>query len=69
MKGRALLDGVRGAPPNDIAALVAVMVALSDLATDLGDAIEEIDLNPVIVHSQGAGVTVVDALIVKRVEV
>ncbi len=69
VKGRALLDGVRGAPPNDIAALVAVMVALSDLATDLGDAIEEIDLNPVIVHSQGAGVTVVDALIVKRVEV
>ena len=27
--------------------------------------IEEIDLNPVIVHPQGQGLTVVDALIVK----
>jgi len=28
--------------------------------------IEEIDLNPVIVHPEGQGLTVVDALIVKR---
>jgi hypothetical protein len=29
------------------------------------DAIEEIDLNPVIVHPQGQGLTVLDALITK----
>ena len=35
---------------------------------DGGDAIAEIDLNPVIVHPAGQGLTVVDALIVKRSE-
>ena len=66
LKGRALLDGVRGAPAADIAALVDVMVALSDIATDHLDDIDEIDLNPVIVHRGGEGVSVVDALIIKR---
>ena len=33
---------------------------------DHADAIAEIDLNPVIVHPVGEGLTVVDALIVKQ---
>ncbi len=64
LKGAALLDGVRGAPPSDRAALAELMVALSRFAHDHRDAIAEIDLNPVIVHDQG--LTVVDALIVKN---
>jgi len=43
-----------------------LIAALSRFAADHGDLIEEIDLNPVIVHAQGQGLTVVDALIVKR---
>ena len=39
---------------------------ISRFAADHGDLIEEIDLNPVIMHEQGQGLTVVDALIVKR---
>ncbi|HVB15396.1 MAG TPA: acetate--CoA ligase family protein [Stellaceae bacterium] len=66
IKGAALLDGVRGARPADKAALAALMVALSRFAADHADAIAEIDLNPVIVHPAGEGLTVVDALIVKR---
>jgi acyl-CoA synthetase (NDP forming) len=66
LKGAALLDGVRGAPPADRAALAELMGALSRFAADHADLIEEIDLNPVIVHAQGQGLTVVDALIVKR---
>jgi acetate---CoA ligase (ADP-forming) len=66
LKGAALLDGVRGAPPADIAALIELMASLSRFAADHADLIEEIDLNPVIVHAQGQGLTVVDALIVKR---
>jgi acetate---CoA ligase (ADP-forming) len=66
LKGAALLDGVRGAPPADRAALVELIVNLSRFAAEHRDAIEEIDLNPVIVHQQGQGLTVVDALIVKR---
>ena len=66
LKGAALLDGVRGAPPADRAALIELMASLSRFAADHADLIEEIDLNPVIIHAQGQGRTVVDALIVKR---
>jgi acyl-CoA synthetase (NDP forming) len=66
LKGAALLDSVRAAPPADRAALVELMTKLSRFAADHADLIEEIDLNPVIVHPEGQGLTVVDALIVKR---
>jgi hypothetical protein len=42
------------------------MARLSQFVADHGEAIAEIDLNPVIVHPRGEGVSVVDALIVKR---
>ena len=63
---RALLDGVRGAKPADKTALAALMVALSRFAADHADQIAEVDLNPVIVHEAGAGLSVVDALIVRQ---
>ncbi|MCB1740587.1 MAG: acetate--CoA ligase family protein, partial [Gammaproteobacteria bacterium] len=66
LKGRALLDGVRGEPPADVAALVRAMVALSAFAADFADRIDEIDLNPVLVHPEGQGLTLADALLVKR---
>ncbi|MFZ3236955.1 MAG: acetate--CoA ligase family protein [Stellaceae bacterium] len=68
LRGAAMLEGVRGAPPADRAALADLIGALSRFAADHADLIEEIDLNPVIVHPQGQGLTVVDALIVKRRE-
>jgi acetyltransferase len=66
LRGAALLDGVRGMPPADRTALAGLIAALSRFAADHADLIEEIDLNPVIVHPQGQGLSVVDALIVKR---
>ena len=57
---------MRGAPPADRAALAELIARLSRFAADHAVLIEEIDLNPVIVHPQGQGVTVVDALIVRR---
>jgi acetate---CoA ligase (ADP-forming) len=66
LKGTALLDGARGAFPADRAALTELIANLSRFAADHADLIEEIDLNPVIVHPQGQGLSVVDALIVKR---
>src|SRR5580658_9922349 len=65
LQGAALLDGVRGAKPADKQALAELMVALSRFAADHADQIAEIDLNPVIVHEAGQGLSVVDALIVK----
>jgi acyl-CoA synthetase (NDP forming) len=64
LKAATLLEGVRGAPPADTAALVALMVTLSRFAADHAEEIAEIDLNPVLVHPQG--LTVVDALIIRR---
>jgi acetate---CoA ligase (ADP-forming) len=66
LKGAALLDGVRGEKPADKIALAGLMAALSRFAADHTEAVAEIDLNPVIVHPAGDGLTVVDALIVKR---
>ena len=65
LKGARLFGAFRGAPAADIDALAGLMVKLSQLAADHADTISEIDLNPVIVHAKGAGVTVVDALILK----
>jgi len=66
LKGAAILDSVRGAVLADRSALAELMTTLSRFAADHAHLIEEIDLNPVIVHAQGQGLTVVDALIVKR---
>ncbi|MGN6572071.1 MAG: acetate--CoA ligase family protein, partial [Pseudolabrys sp.] len=65
LKGARLFEAFRGAAPADVDALAELMVKLSRLAADHADAIAEIDLNPVIVHAAGDGVTVVDALILK----
>lgn len=64
LKGRALLDGLRGQPPRDVDALVSLMLRLSDLARDHGGQIAELDLNPVLLHAAGEGLSVVDALLV-----
>ncbi|MGH7333267.1 MAG: acetate--CoA ligase family protein [Candidatus Rokuibacteriota bacterium] len=64
LRGARLLEGVRGAPPSDVEALVDLLVAVSGFAADHRDTVAEIDLNPVIVHPRGQGLSVVDALIV-----
>jgi acyl-CoA synthetase (NDP forming) len=66
LRGARVLEGVRGEPPADMDALVDLLVNVSRFAADYGDQIAEVDLNPVIVHSAGQGLSVVDALIVKR---
>lgn len=59
---RPVLDGVRGRPAVDVAALVDAIVALSDLAADLGDLIGELDINPIVVTPEGC--LALDALVV-----
>ena len=67
LRGRRLLDGLRGALASDIPALIDLLVSLSELAAEHGDVIDEFELNPVIVHEAGQGVSVVDALAMLRV--
>jgi acyl-CoA synthetase (NDP forming) len=64
LKGHALLTGFRGGPGVDIDALVDTICRLSELAHDLSDIVDQIDVNPVI--AGGSGVMAADALIVCR---
>jgi hypothetical protein len=64
LRTRPLLDGVRGAPPADVAALARVVVALSRLASELGDRLAAVDANPVVCGPSGC--VAVDALVVPR---
>jgi len=66
LAGAAALGPFRGAPAADTDALADLIVRLSHFAADHADTIAEIDLNPVIVHGKGQGVSLVDALIVKQ---
>jgi acetyltransferase len=62
LRMRALLDGYRGAPPGDRAALVSLLQRVSALVEALPE-LRELDLNPVKVLAPGEGVVVVDARI------
>ncbi len=66
LKAAPLLRGFRGAASADIPALCDLIEQVSLLAARLRDDVAEIELNPVLVHPQGQGVTVVDALVVGK---
>jgi len=57
----ALLDGYRGSAPADTGALADALVALGQVAVELGDHLAGVDLNPVMVGPHSA--VVVDALV------
>jgi acyl-CoA synthetase (NDP forming) len=59
-----LLDGVRGGPPADRDAVVDAVLGVSQLAVELGDRIEALDVNPLIATPHGA--VAVDAMVVPR---
>jgi len=67
LKAAPLLNGFRGAAKADIAALSHLIAQVSMLAAAYRDQISEIEINPVLVHPQGQGVTVVDALVVQKI--
>lgn len=66
LKAAPLLKGFRGAAKADILALAELIADISLLAARHAGEIAEIELNPVLVHPEGQGVTIVDALVVGR---
>ncbi len=64
LKVTTLLAGHRGAAPANQAAITQAITALAELATDLGDSIEALDINPLICSPAAA--IAVDALIIPR---
>jgi acetyl-CoA synthetase len=61
-----LLQGYRGRPAADMAALITAIANVARFAEDHSDRLLELDINPLIVRPQGYGVAAVDALIVCR---
>jgi acyl-CoA synthetase (NDP forming) len=66
LRSARLLTGFRGAPPVDLAPVAALVAALSRAALTLRGQVREFELNPVIVHADGSGLTVADALLMMK---
>lgn len=63
IRARALLDGVRGKPPVDKAAIVDTLLRIGQLVQDFPE-IVELDINPLMVYPQGMGAIAIDMRLV-----
>ena len=63
LKGFPLLDGARGRPKADVAALAKALSALSAFAVAAGPRLAGVDVNPVLVLPQGQGCYAADAVV------
>jgi acyl-CoA synthetase (NDP forming) len=63
IKGFPLLDGARGRPKADVAALASMLARLSSFAVAAGPRLGSIDLNPVFAMQAGEGAFAADAVI------
>jgi acetyltransferase len=61
IKGYKILTGIRGEAPKDIEAIKGILSKISEIAIDNPE-INEIDLNPVIVHEKG--ISIVDSRVI-----
>jgi acyl-CoA synthetase (NDP forming) len=66
LRGRAVLDGARGGVPADRGALAAIIARIGDLALALGEDLESLEVNPLLVD--GARIEALDAAVTWRNE-
>ena len=64
LKTWPLLDGYRGRAPADVEALVAAIVAFSEMVAQLGERLMEAEINPLFVLERGRGVRAADGIAV-----
>ena len=65
IKGYKLLKGFRGRPEADLATVERLLVSLSDMVINHPE-IQELDINPLLVHEKGQGATVADCRIILK---
>jgi hypothetical protein len=63
LKGFPLLDGARGRPKADVAALAQALSNLSAFAVAAGDRLTSVDINPFFVLPEGEGGFAADAVL------
>jgi acyl-CoA synthetase (NDP forming) len=66
LKSAKLLQGFRGAKPIDIAPAAELIASVSRVALVYREQIVEMEFNPVILHADGSGLTIADALILLK---
>jgi acyl-CoA synthetase (NDP forming) len=66
LKSARLLEGFRGARPVDITPAAELLANLSQVAAANAGTIQEMEFNPVILHADGSGLTIADALMILR---
>jgi acyl-CoA synthetase (NDP forming) len=66
LKSAPLLTGFRGSAPIDLTPAAELIANLSQAALAYRDRIAEMELNPVILHDDGSGLTIADALIMLK---
>src|SRR5574337_953602 len=62
LRGRKILEEVRGQPPADAESVIEVLLAVSRLGVDAAGEVTELDINPLLVLPKGGGAVAVDAL-------
>jgi acetyltransferase len=63
IRAHALLDGVRGQPQADKAAIIDTLLRVGQLVQDFPE-IVELDINPLVVYPQGQGAIAIDMRLV-----
>ena len=66
LKSAKLLQGFRGAAKVDVKPAAELLARLSEAAVANRDRIQEMEFNPIILHADGSGVSIADALVVLR---
>jgi len=66
IKNHEILQGVRGKPGRDLAALENLLLKISNFVFSNRDSIIEMELNPVWLGYEGEGAIPLDALIFTR---
>jgi acyl-CoA synthetase (NDP forming) len=68
LKGRRILDGVRGRPPADVAALAHAVALLSRFGSANVHRLRGVEINPLLVRPRGHGCVMLDALLSFRAD-
>ena len=66
IRGLPLLQGYRGAPPADLAALAKTLSQVSVFAAANAKRLDSVDINPFVVLPEGKGGLALDAVVVGR---